>query len=373
MKKLIPFLFSLLLLVACAGESSDKKSSEETEGEKAAKKTSFLPEAAGEYGEVVIVMNKEEWDGELGVALKGVFHASVPGLLRNEPYFVTRIIDPFQFNKLLKTAKNLVYVTTLKGNQPADKWLQNTFSDASKERIRSNPNLFMNTSDDQYARGQKVLQLFGKDKKTLISHLTKPENQEKIRNYFNIAERERLANDLGMSSATRNIVAGLKEKFGYTIKIPGSYELAMSEEDFMWARYLPATGASKNLFVYFKDYTSREEFEKAKIIGLRNEIGRKYIFGDPENPESYMTTEETYVPIASRTISFNDTYTVETKGAWKTNNNSIGGSFVSYTFVDEASKRLYYIEGFVIHPNEEHRESIRQLEALLTTFRPSNV
>lgn len=373
MKKFIPFLFSMLLLAACTGESSDKKSADESGEEKTAKKTSFLPDAAGEYGEVVIVMNKDQWSGEVGVALKEVFHASVPGLLRNEPYFVTRIIDPFQFNKLLKTGKNLVYVTTLDGNQPADKWLQNTFSDASKERISANPSMFMNTSDNQYAKGQKVLQLFGKDQKTLIAHLSKPENQEKIRNYFNIAERQRLATELGMSSATRNIVAGLKEKFGYTIKIPGSYELAMSEEDFMWARYLPATGASKNLFVYFKDYTSEEEFQKAKIIGLRNEIGKKYIFGDPENPESYMTTEENYVPIASRTINFNQNYTVETKGAWKTNNNSIGGSFVSYTFVDEESKRLYYIEGFVIHPNEEHREAIRQLEALLSTFRTASV
>lgn len=370
MKKLIPFLFSILLLGACTGESSDKKTDGE---EKTARKTSFLPEAAGEYGEVVIVMNKDQWSGQLGVSLKEVFHASVPGLLRSEPYFVTRIIDPFQFNKLLKTAKNLVYVTTLDGTQPADNWLHNTFSDESKARIRSQENIFMNTSEDQYARGQKVLQLFGKDQKTLMAHLSKPENQEKIRNYFNIAERERLANELGMSSATRTIVSGLREKFGYTIKIPGSFELAMSGEDFMWARYLPSTGASKNLFVYFKDYTSAEEFEKAKIIGLRNEIGKKYIFGDPDNPESYMTTEERYVPIASRNINFNNQYTVETKGAWKTHNNSIGGSFVSYTFVDESTQRLYYIEGFVIHPNEEHRESIRQLEALLTTFRAANV
>lgn len=368
MKKLIPFLFISLFITACSGDSSKK----EVGDEKSAKEVSLMPEAAGEYGEVVIVMNKEKWDGELGVALKGVFHADVPGLLRSEPYFVTRIIDPFQFNKLLKTAKNLVYVTTLDGTTPPDKWLQNTFSEESRNRIRTNDDLFMNTSDDQYARGQKVLQLFGKDTKTLIANLQKQENQEKIRNYFNIAERERLSRDLGMSSATRNIVSSLRSKFGYTIKIPASYELAMSEDNFMWARFLPPTGASKNLFVYFKEYSSEEEFEKAKIIALRNEVGKKYIYGDPENPQSYMTTEEQYVPIAMRNINFDGKYTVETKGAWKTNNNSIGGSFVSYTFVDEETHRLYYVEGFVIHPNEEHREAIRELEALISTFRLAN-
>lgn len=370
MKKLIPFLFSLLLLGACSSDSSKEG---ETDEEKRAKKVKFLPEAAGEFGEIVIVMNKEKWNGEVGVALKEVFHADVPGLLRSEPHFVTRIIDPFQFNKLLKTAKNLVYVTTFDGKQPADKWLQKTFSEAARQRVQTEENLFMNTSDDQYARGQKVLQLFGKDEKSLIAELNKPENQKKLRNYFNFAERARLAKELRMSSATKNIVSGLRAKFGYTIKIPGSFELARSEDDFMWARYLPPTGASKNLFVYFKEYDSEEEFQQAQIIGLRDEIGKKYIFGDPNNPESYMTTETNFVPLSFRNINFDDKYTVETKGAWKTHNNSIGGSFVSYTFADVETKRLYYIEGFVIHPNKEHREAIRELESLLTTFRLANV
>lgn len=373
MKKFMPFLLSLLLIVACDNKSSNKIQDEKADNGKNTRDTSLLPEAAGEYGEIVIVMNKDRWNGELGVSLKEVFHASVPGLLRNEPYFVTRIIDPFQMTKLLKAAKNLVYVTTFDSQHPADKYLQNTFTEGSKQRIANEPNLFMNTSDDQFARGQKVLQLFAKDEKTLMEQLSKSETQVKIRNFFNIAERERLAKELKMSSSTRSIVASLRDKFGYTIKIPGNYELAMSEDDFMWARYLPPVGASKNLFVYFKEYTSEEEFQQAQIIGLRDEIGKKYIFGDPKNPESYMTTELDFVPLSFRNINFNNNYTVETKGAWKTNNKSIGGSFVSYTFADVENKRLYYIEGFVIHPNETHREAIRELESLLTTFRVADV
>ena len=59
------------------------------------------------------------------------------------------------------------------------------------------------------------------------------------------------------------------------------------------------------------------------------------------------------------------------KGVWKTNNLSVGGTFVSYTFVDEETNRLYYVEGFVIHPNEDHRELIREMESLITTFSAS--
>ena len=362
MKKLLALFLGLALITAC---SKEKEEGGEDDG--IAKKTNLLPDASGEYGEVVIVMNKDKWNAELGAALKEVFHEDVPGLTRAEPYFTTRVIEPFQFNKIFKVAKNLVYVTSFQGNAPADKWLKKTFSESAQAKIMADEASFMNTGDNQYSKGQKVLQLYGKDDATLIKNLKA--NKEIIRNYFNIAERQRLAKELKMSTATRGVVTRLRNEHGYTIKIPGNFELAMMEEDFMWARHLPAVGPSKNLFVYFKQYESQEEFEHANVIKLRNEIGKKYIFGDPKNEESYMTTEEKYVPIAFRNISFADRYTVETKGAWKTNNLSVGGSLVSYTFVDEPTKRLYYVEGFVIHPNEEHRELIREMESLLTTFR----
>lgn len=366
MKKLIPLLFIMFWVVSCA---SEPKTEEEKEAAKA-RNEKLLPDASGEYGEVVIVMNKKRWKGELGVALKEAFHGDIPGLARKEPYFTTRVIEPSEFNRIFKLAKNLVYVTTFEATNSADRYLQNTFTEDAKQKAMADPELFMNTGENQYAKGQKILRLFGKDQRSLIANLK--ENKQLIRNFFNIAERERLARELRMSQATRTVVDGLRSKFGYSIKIPGSYELAMSEQDFMWARYLPPVGASKNLFVYFKEYESQDEFSHENIIKLRNEIGKQYIFGDPENAESYMTTEEKYVPISQRNISFDGKYTVETKGAWKTNNLSVGGSFVSYTFLDESTNRLYYIEGFVIHPNEEHREVIRELESLLTTFRSAS-
>lgn len=364
MKKWIPFLFVLLWVCSCTGKSENKT---DLKGEGKGRDTRLLPDATGEHGELVIVMDKSRWEGELGVALRAVFHADVPGLTRQEPFFTTRVIGPFQFNKIFRMAKNLVYVTSFESSSPADRWLQNTFSDEAKNKLMAEPNRFMDTGEDQYAKGQKILRLFGKDEASLKANLL--ENKQILRNFFNIAERRRLAKEIRMSAATRMMVNRLRDKFGYTIKIPANFEMASARDDFVWVRYLPAVGPSKNLFVYFKEYESEQEFTHENVIKLRNEIGRRYIFGDPENPESYMTTEMKYVPIAQRNINFADRYTVETKGAWKTNNLSVGGSFVSYTFLDEETNRLYYIEGFVIHPNEEHREVIRELEALLTTFR----
>ena len=53
------------------------------------------------------------------------------------------------------------------------------------------------------------------------------------------------------------------------------------------------------------------------------------------------------------------------RGAWKTNNLSMGGSFLSYTIVDEEQGKIFYAEGFVYYPNEAHRSSLREIETIL--------
>jgi hypothetical protein len=47
----------------------------------------------------------------------------------------------------------------------------------------------------------------------------------------------------------------------------------------------------------------------------------------------------------------------------------MGGGFLSYTFVDEALGRLYYVEGFIYCPGKKKRAYIREIEAILKTFR----
>ena len=365
MKNLIPFLLLLTLIAGCSGKKKEIENSDDGVSEKS-KNTSSLPEAAGAPGEVVLVINKKKYDGTLGDAIKEVFQAPVPGLTRTEPMFILRVVEPSEFNRIFKLAGNLVYVVSFQGDAAADKWLQGTFSETSRERIFNNPELFMQTSQNQFAKGQKVLQLFGKDDVTLIKNLK--EKKHLIQNYFNIAEKERLSKSIRMSSQSRSILKKVKKKLNINIKIPADYELAILEDDFAWVRTLPAAGPSKNLFIYRKSYVSQDEFEPENVIKLRNKIGKKYIYGDPDNHQSFMTTETKYVKPVLRNINFKNQFTVEMKGAWKTNNLSVGGTFVSYTFVDKGTKDLYYIEGFVIHPNEEHRNLIREMESLLTTF-----
>jgi hypothetical protein len=109
------------------------------------------------------------------------------------------------------------------------------------------------------------------------------------------------------------------------------------------------------------------------LIQFRNEVCQKYLFGNPEKPLSYLVTETkvSYKPVLVRDITFRGKYAKEMRGLWRTNNVTMGGPFVSYTFVDEAQGMLYYIEGFSYAPSRMQREIMRELEVVLNTFRRS--
>lgn len=363
MKKIYFFLLFALCLFSC---QSDKENSN-SDDSKTRASSAALPDASGDPGEIVIIMNKKKYDGAVGEAIKEVFQEYADGLIRREPLFTIRVVEPFEFNRIFKIARNLVYVTSFEGNSAADQWLKDIYSESSRKMIFEDPTRFMQTSNNQYAKGQNVMQLFGKDDATLIKNIR--ENKEVIQNFFNIAERNRLARELKMSTESRALLAEVSRELNFNIKIPAGYEMAKLEKDFMWVRTLPPVGPSKNLLVYFKPYEDQKEFTHDNVIKLRNEVGKKYVYGDPENMDSYMTTEDQYVTPVQEDVNFDGKFAVETRGVWKTNNLSVGGTFISYTFVDEATNRLYYIEGFVIHPSEDHRELIREMESLLTTFR----
>ena len=66
---------------------------------------------------------------------------------------------------------------------------------------------------------------------------------------------------------------------------------------------------------------------------------------------------------------FKGRYAIESRGLWKINDNSLGGPYVSYTFVSEKEKLIYYIEGFVAAPGKKKRVLLQEVDAILSTFK----
>jgi hypothetical protein len=124
----------------------------------------------------------------------------------------------------------------------------------------------------------------------------------------------------------------------------------------------------KNLFITYRDYTDDKIFKNGNLIGLRDSITLHNVFEDPADLDSYTRVDTINIETEFITTKFYGQYAKRIRGIWKANNLTLGGSFISYVFVDNKTNRLYYLDGFVVSPGRNKREPLRELEVILKTF-----
>jgi len=347
-------LTSLLFLSAC----SDKEGNN-------------LPQSSGRTGDIFLIMDSLQWRGPLGDVMDSLFNAEMEGLPRTEAIFNMRWIDPRKLNFVLKQRRNLIFAVTLDKKTVGANQIKRTFTPESLEKIKTEPNLFSQNSRNLFAKNQEVLFLFGNTESELIKNLRT--HGTKLVDYFTKRERERLTASLFRAGQLKGIPQVMRKDFKCEMKVPFGYQLVMNEPDFLWVRQINPND-DKDIFIARRKYTSPEQFKKDSLIAFRDQVCRKNIFEDPERYDTYLVTETSipFKPVITREINFNKKFAVEMRGLWRTNNLTMGGPFLGYTFVDEAQGLLYYIEGFTFSPGKDQREIMRELETILHTFKVSS-
>jgi hypothetical protein len=354
MKRLI-FLFPLIATLLAGCESWDDEKS--------------LPPGRGRPGEVLLVIDSLKWHNRIGSELRITFNETVEGLPRDQSMFELRHVAPFDFKSILLHARNLVLLIPLYDETSQDLRMRNFFNKSSIDSMGANPDLFIVIKRNLFATDQQVMFLIGRSPGDFVDKIIR--NREAIRKFFNDVEERRAARNLYAIKEEKIISSHLKKEYNFDMRVPYSFKIAQNSENFVWLR-LPGQQIDKNIVIISKDYLDIKEFELEDLLRWRNEVFREQIFGDPENPESYVKTE-TIIPPVSRKVTFNGKYSIQIRGLWKTNNISMGGPFISYAFVDQALNRLYYIEGFIYSPGEDQRELMRETDVTLKTFRTSDM
>ncbi len=324
---------------------------------------SSKPQARGAIGEILLVIDSAKWQGPVGDALRDVFQDDLKGLIRDESIFTVRRVDPRAMTRILRMAANVVFVTTFDDKKSGSQNINAQFTKEVKEKAMEDPSFYLMRSEDEFAQGQEVVYLFGENEAQLIENIE--ENKNRLQNLFQVRERKRMANMLLSRKSSAATVAG--RELGIEVNVPASYQIVKSEDDFLWLRQ-PTQTASRadiSLFFYETDYTSEEQVFPESLIELRTQITKQHIYGDPNNRNSYLIIEKVDPSPVFNNFSISGNFAVEIRGGWKTNNLSMGGSFLAYAVVDSERGKLYYMEGFVYYPNETHRESIREIETIL--------
>lgn len=321
------------------------------------------PKARGSIGEIVLAIDSTKWAGPVGDELREIFEADLPGMFRAESMFKVHRVDPRAMTRMLKMYTNLIYVTTFDDKRGGSQVINAQFTKESKEKAAADPSLYSLRMEDEFASGQEVLYLFGNTEAELIANLKK--NKDRLQNLFEVRERGRLEKGL-FSRKNSAAEHEARKNLGIEIQAPASYQIAKTSPDFLWLRSPTPTERRPDISIFFyeTDYTSEEQTFPANILILRDSIAGKHIFGDPDDPTSFVVSEK-QIPPAFRNMVINDNFTVEIRGTWKTNNNSMGGTYLGYLMVDQAKGKLYYMEGFVFFPNEIHRDALREIQTIL--------
>lgn len=342
------FILFILILSGCNTETGEKI------------KRDLLPIARGENDEIILVIDSAQWKGEIGDELRGTYQKYMPMLPQDEYEFSVSKVNPRKVNDVFRHAKNMIFVMTLDSRSLESRAVREYFTDNSLKMIQKDSSIFYTVRRDEFAKGQIVLYLFGQSEEILAQKIG--DNRAALKSLFASAVRERTRDDV-LAQTEKQKVAVIKEDHPYTIQVPFGWDLAKNLPDFIWMRKLAAQ-SELNVFVYEGAYDDRGVF--GKIDEFRDEITSQYL-RDSEKPEIFIKRQP-QVPVFTQRVSFKDMFAVEARGLWKISDSSGGGPFVSYTFVNEKTQKIYYIEGYVYSPATKKKHLVREVEAILSTF-----
>ena len=73
-------------------------------------------------------------------------------------------------------------------------------------------------------------------------------------------------------------------------------------------------------------------------------------------------------PISFSNTKINNEFALGIKAWWNMVNATMGGPFISYTFLDKKNNRVIMVDAFVFAPNFRKRNFIKELDAIVQSI-----
>jgi hypothetical protein len=295
----------------------------------------IMPNITGGAGEVLVVMDKPNWEGSTGELLQDILMEEYPGLPQSEPLFDVLHITAASLDNLYQFHRSIVLTTVESGLEP---------------RIRFRENV--------WARPQIMIQLEapnGASLKQLIS-----ENEDRIQSFLVQYDRTRLTN-LYKGSKDPTLQKEITTHHQVRLAIPRGYSLDFSTDEYT-SISIEASDLSQVIQIYDYPVDGPGDLTVSKIIEQRNAITKSFTQGPTE--ESYMTISRMFEPIAYD-LKNNNMDVIEVRGLWDLENGFMGGPFISHSVYDAKRNRIITVDGYIYHPNSKKRVKLKQIEAII--------
>ena len=322
MKRLMTFAFAALMLFGLY-------SCEDTKG------------LAGKPGEVLIVMNKEDWNSPLGVIVRESLTEDYPMLPQAEARFKLSNVEHSSFSEMLHDFRNIIIFETNAKRSSKVSYRYGVWAPGQ---------CVVNVRAESYA---KAVELYESKAAEIIATIEDVERNRIIENNEKYSAPE-VKHEVG--------------KFvGGTPSFPSDAKIIKQTDDFMWISICNTDFVKKNILIYKYPIESiAEAMDPESILQHNMHVMNVNIPGPQEN--TYMTHSKFFTPTVDM-ITRNERNIAEIRGLWDVENDYMGGPFIGHEFVSEDGKFMIGVTGFVYAPKYDKIQHIRDLEAIVYSFK----
>ncbi|MBO4654135.1 MAG: DUF4837 family protein [Bacteroidales bacterium] len=155
----------------------------------------------------------------------------------------------------------------------------------------------------------------------------------------------------------------LKEMFGISLAVPMHYFIANQTDDFLWLRF--RTTKNDRFIMVYK--LPAYELTEANVIAMRDTITKKHIPGAVKGAYPIITQKFGF-PIVNP-IQIGSKKGLEMRGLWESIGDHMGGPFYSFTYLTADGQYCITVDGFVYAPQEDKRNYLREVEAIVKSVR----
>ena len=334
----------------------------------------YQPRAVGREGEIVIVTDSTNWNGELGQALREELAPYIGTLPAPERMFQLRRIGIVNQRSvdLLKKQKNIVFAAPLADSTNESEYMRSTLDDAATEAVMEGGTVAVLGRRDEWASEQQVYYVIGRDGADMAQAIRS--NSEGIRYNFNTVSRQRLHRTMFEKGRQHELEQRLMDTHGFAVNAQHDYVIAMDTTNFVWMRRIVSSDSWRSMFVWYTEDATPADLTPEWILAVRDRLTQNYVQG---NLGGYVEVDRRR-PIEPENIDFLGRFAYEVRGLWHMVGPDesgdiveygMGGPFITYGFYDEDTGRTYVMDGMVFAPGYEKREFLRQMEVIAYSFR----
>jgi hypothetical protein len=355
MYKAIIYFSLIALFASCSEEFQNKLKSN--------------PNALGIANQIVVIADKDLWEGVVGDTFQMLYEAAYPMLPQPESIFDIKHYTPSDLEEgpLRKELRTYLFLGNLSDSNSAT--VREIARDIGEEKILTIKREGVKNTiigRDKWASGQFMAYVVGKDEDDLITNITKsfPSISKKVYQH----DYKQIKGYTFASGYNKALNSEIEEKLGVNIQIPADYMKAKwdEEEQLMWIRKETAS-SSYSVVLKSVDYKSEEQLTKDYLKAFVNEFGKEYVLTN--TPGSYLVVNDEDLPIYTNKVEINGQYASEIRGIWETTKDYMGGPFFAYAIIDKSQKKILLVIDILLAPGKKKRDLMQHMELMTNTIK----